>query len=247
MFLRVLSCLIFGATLWNASLSLAQSEEVRREGFYQHQRENQEWDLQRQRGLKDFLKEQDEWEEQKKKDLAADKKRKKVESPVEGGPEYKADQKEKLEDYEDYEASRKAYIKEKKTHEAKNAAEQAKRDAWAMEEYGLDRQRPRYDIAKRALYNGKGVASGSSGSTGGSHGSTGGANYPPPPPAFDDFGEGYIPPPPPPESFEAPPLPPESFPVPPAPFPANPGGDFDNGFYPPPPPPIPAPGWGEGF
>jgi hypothetical protein len=243
MFLRVLSALFIGMTLLQASLSLAQSEDERRKGFYEHREEEKEFDLERIRGLKAYLKEQADWEEQRKKDVAADKNRKKEVSPVEGGPEYKADRKDKLEDYEEYEKSREAYLKKKQADEPHNASEKAKREKWAMEEYGLDKERPRFDIAKRALYGGK-PGAGSSGSSGG--GSGGGRFTPPSPPPFDDFGDNYVPPPPPPmEPFEPPP--PEAFPapVPPPPFPA-PGGDFDNGFYPPPPPP-PMPDTGGPF
>lgn len=239
MFLRVLGGLLIGFSVLSSSLSLAQSEDERRKGFYQKQKDDKEFDQEREAGLKAYLKEQAEWEEQRKKDIAADKNRKKQESPNEDSPEYKADRKEKLQDYEEYETHRKAYIKDKLAKEPKNLAEAKKREEWALEEYGLDKERPRFDIAKRNMYGGKGsgpVSSGSSGNFGGSS-----APSFPPPPAFDDFGgEGYVPPPfPPAESFDAPP---EGFPPPPppVPFPEG-GGDFDNGYFPPPPPPMPAP------
>lgn len=237
MFLRVLTGLFIGCLLCKSSLALAQSEDERRKGFYLHQEENKVYEREREAGLKAYLKEQADWEEQRKKDLAADKNRKKQESPAENGPEYKADRREKLQDYENYETLRKAFIKEKKSFEAKNAREQAKRDEWALEEYGLDKKRPRFDIAKRNMSGGKpsGVSSGSG---------TGGAPSFPPPPAFDDFSDGYVPPPfPPAEPFEPPP---EGFPPPPPPIPGGePGADFDGGYFPPPPPPIPMPE--EGF
>jgi hypothetical protein len=245
MLLRILGVLIIGVLA--APRSLAQSEEARREGFYQQQKANKEFDQEREAGLRDYLKEQADWHEQRKKDIQADKKRKTLESPVEGGPEYKADRKEKKADLEAYELQRKAYIKEKKSSEAKNAKEQKKRDAWALEEYGLDKERPRFDIAKRKFFGGKSMGTaGRPGSSGGSA-SGGGPSFPPPP-SFEDFNDGYVPPPfPPPEAFDSPA---ESF-SPPPPYMGEGGGDFDGGYFPPPPPPpppIPAPmDGGENF
>ncbi|HEY8272322.1 MAG TPA: hypothetical protein VIG33_15630 [Pseudobdellovibrionaceae bacterium] len=233
MFLRFI--IFFLISVFITPHSLAQSEEERRKGFYEHQKENKKFEQEREAGLKDYLKEQAEWEEQRKKDTLADKKNKKQETPAENSAEYRADRKGKYEDYEEYEKARKAYVKEKKSHEAKNAKEQAKREEWALEEYNLDKERPRFDIAKRNLLGGKSGGSPGGGSSGGIGG--GAPNFPAPP-AFDDFSDGYVPPPfPPPESFEPSP---ESFPPPPPiPFPgeAGPGGDFDGGYYPPPPPP----------
>lgn len=228
------------------SHSLAQSEEERREGFYEQQKANKKFDQEREAGLKDYLKDQADWEEQRKKDIQADKKRKKEEAPSEGSPEYRADRKEKYEDYEEYESNHKAYVKEKKSFAAKNAKEQAKRDEWALEEYNLNKERPRFDIAKRNLYGGKPGGGALSHPTGGV--SSGNSPMPsfPPPPAFDDFSDGYVPPPfPPAESFEPPP---EGFPPPPPPipFPGDPGADFDGGYFPPP-PPMPAPMDGNSF
>jgi hypothetical protein len=236
MMLRSLVSLILILSAVPVSRALAQSEDERREGFYRHQKNQKARDEEREAGLRDYLKDQADWEEQRQHDKQDDKKRKKTESPVEGGPEYKADRKAKLEDYDDYVKLRSEYMKEKNSHKAKSAQEQAKRDAWEREEYGLDQVRPRFDIAKRNFTDGKG-STGSTGSGGGGAARGSNPNFPPPP-AFDDFGgggnEGYIPPPPPPEIFDAPP--PESFPQP-VPFPQ--GGDFDNGNFFPPPPPMP--------
>lgn len=229
--LRFLGVFLLALFLLRPFSALAQSEEERRQGFYDHQEKNKAFDHEREAGLKAYLREQAEWEEQRKKDREADKTRRKQESPLEGGPEYKADRREKYNDYLEYEENRKAFLKEKKSHEAKNAKEQAKREAWALEEYGLDKERPRFDIAKRNMFGGKatGGASGSGGS-----GSGYSPNFPPSP-AFDD--EGFVPPPfPQTEPFEPPP---EGFPPPP--MPGDPGADFDGGYFPPPPPPIPAP------
>lgn len=219
---------------WRALPALAQSEEERRQGFYKHREANKELDREREAGLRDSLREQAEWEEQRQKDLKADKGRKRQQAPVEGGPEYKADRQRKHEEYLEYEDSRKAYVKKKKSREAKNAKEQAQRDAWAMEEYGLDQERPRFDIAKRNLTGGRGTGSGSLGG--------GSSNFaPPPPPAFDDFNnDGFVPPPFPAESFEPPP---EGFPPPP-PIPGD-GGSFEESPFPPPPPPLPVPEGGR--
>jgi hypothetical protein len=234
MFLRLLSAFLLALFLMRPFQALAQSEEERRDAFYKQQEQNKEYEREREAGLKEYLKEQAEWEEQRKKDRAADKSRKKQESPIEDGPEYKADRKQKFEAYEDYESNRKAFLKDKKSLEAKNAKEQAKREAWALEEYGLDKERPRFDIAKRNMFGGK--PGGSTPSFGGS-GNFGGAPNFPPPPAFDDDG-GYVPPPfPPSEPFEQP----DNFPPPPSmPMPGQEpmGGDFDSGYFPPPPPPV---------
>jgi hypothetical protein len=242
MILRVLGVLLLGVFV--TSHSLAQSEEERRQSFYEQQIANKQFDQEREAGLKEYLKEQTEWEEQRKKDIQADKKRKKAEAPTEDSPEYRADRKEKHEDELEYEKLRKAYVKEKKSHEAKNAKEQVKREEWALEEYGLDKERPRFDIAKRNLYGGKPGGA----KTGALSGSTlpGTAPSFPAPPAFDDFSDGYVPPPfPPAETFEPPP---EGFPPPPPiPFPGEQGGDFDGGYFPPPPPPMPPPMDGDSF
>lgn len=239
MLCKVLGLLFFSVLL--TPPSLAQSEDERRQGFRQQQKMNKEFEQEREAGLRDFLKEQSEWEEQRKKDIQADKKRKKQEIASDTSVDYKADRQEKYEDYEIYESTRRAYVKEKKSFEAKNAKEQAQRDAWALEEYGLDKERPRFDIAKRNMYGGKPSGSTNSGGFGG------GGPTPsfPAPPVFDDFSDGYVPPPfPPAESFEPPP---ESFPAPPPiPMPGDPGADFDSGYFPPPPPPMPAPE-GEAF
>src|SRR4051812_38379152 len=119
MFLRSLNLFLMVFCLAFATKALAQSEDSRRAGFYQHKKNQKEYDLEREKGLRDFLKEQADWEDQRKNDMKADKGRKITESPHEGGPEYKADRKEKLQDYEDFEVTRKAYVKEKKSHEAK--------------------------------------------------------------------------------------------------------------------------------
>jgi len=179
---------------------LAQSEAERREGFYEHLREQKEHDIERTKGLKEYLREEADWEEQRKHDAKADKSRKKAESPVEDGPEYKADLQKKYQDYEGYQAERRNYVKYKKSQEARNAKEQEQRDAWALEEYGLDKDLPRFDVAKRNLSGGKGSGGGSFGSGGGRFGGSGssdsgggGMSFPPPPP-IDDFGGGYVPP-----------------------------------------------------
>jgi len=242
MLFKAFGSFLIGISIFSGSLSLAQSEDERRKGFYQKQKEDHSYEQEREAGLKEYLKEQAEWEEQRKKDIAADKSRKRHESPLEGGADYKADRNKKYEDYEEYEVKRKGYIKEKLASEPKNKAEAKKREEWALEEYGLDKERPRFDIAKRNMYGGKGGSSSPSGNFG-----SGSAPSFPPAPAFDDFGgEGFVPPPfPPADSFEPPMdggFPP---PPPPVPFPEG-SNDFDNGdYFPPPPPPIPAPA--DGF
>lgn len=232
--------------LMNSIPAQAQSEAARYRDFLEHQEENRNYDREREAGLKDYLREQADWEEQRKKDRDADKSRKRQESPKENGPEYKADRKEKYEDYLEFEKNRKAYVKEKKAQEPRTAQEEKKRNAWALEEYGLDKERPRFDIAKRNIYGGRS----GSGSAGGGFGpsSAGDANsgfapsFPAPPPPFDDFNDNFVPPPfPPADGFEPPP---EGF-VPPPPIQSETRIDGEPGDFvppPPPPPPIPAPG-----
>ncbi|RYZ82942.1 MAG: hypothetical protein EOP06_20840, partial [Proteobacteria bacterium] len=214
-----------------AAKSFAVSEDERRDAFYRHQRMEEQRQLEREQGLRDFLKEESDWEDQRKRDTDADKKRKKTESPHEDGAAYKADRKEKLADFEDSEKIRKQYIANKKAQQAQNSVEQKKRDDFAMEEFGLDKVRPRFDVAKR---HAKGFKAGPSANSGGSNsgGSSNGGF--PSMPSGNDFGEGFIPPPASNENYDPPP---DSFPMPPPPmnFPA-PTGEFDNGFYPPPPP-----------
>src|SRR3989344_3766032 len=124
MFLRVFGIFLSALFLVTPFSALAQSEEQRRKGFYEHQENNNNLDREREAGLKAYLREQAEWEEQRKKDRAADKTRRKQESPAEGGAEYKADRAQKYEEYLEYEENRKAHIKFKKSQEAKNASEQ---------------------------------------------------------------------------------------------------------------------------
>ncbi len=239
MFLRTLGVFLIGVLV--SAHSLAQSEEARYRGFLLQQKADKEFDQEREAGLKDYLEDQADWEEQRKKDRQADKQRKVQEAPSVNSPDYRADLEEKYKEYEEHKRSRKAYAKEQKELEPKNTKEQEKRDEWALKEYGLDRERPRFDIAKRNLYGNKPGISTPSSNSGSIHdGNSPLPNFPPPP-TFDDFSDGYVPPPfPPPESFEPPP---EGFPPPPPiPFPGEPGSDFDGGYFPPPPPPMPMDG-----
>jgi hypothetical protein len=219
-------------------------EAARRKGFYQHQAEERQADLERESGLRDFLAEQAAWDEQRQKDRKADQKRKKAEAPGEDSPEYKANLKERMADYEEQEAQREKFVKQKKAEAAKDAQELAARDAWAMEEQGLTEKRPRFDVAKRALFGGgkSHASSASSGSRSSSVPSTtnygGGGNPSYPEPQYNNEFDNYVPPPPFPDqggpgAYFPPPT--EGYVPPP---PAYPMGGEDTGvFYPPPPPP----------
>lgn len=213
-------------------------EEFRLRGFAEHQKENEQFDRARQRGERAYYERLDQWETVRKRNLDQYKKEKKENKMTEESPEALADaavkqayEEQRLQSYRDYQAQQKAEVVDR---EKKNLPSEA-------EELGIDKQRPRYDYKKRALYGGEpkyrresmGTSFGGRDSSGGT--SFGDGNYdsgtvdfPPPP---DDFGDGgYVPPPVVDEFGDAPPPPPydETY--------GN--GEYEN-FPPPPPPPPP--------
>ncbi|MFP5519014.1 MAG: hypothetical protein ACLGGX_03875 [Bdellovibrionia bacterium] len=225
---------LFGTLILISHFAMAQHpEEVRLRGFAQHQKGIDRFDRSRDKGEIAYLEELEKWERQRLAALEEHKKQKKIESPQEGGKEWRADLAEKQAYEQELEQSRQDYIKKQDRFNRQNAANLPSEE----EELGLTgEQRPRYDIKKRASFGaplGFGLKSAGSTSKGGSFG--GGSGSFPAPPAFNDFGDdsGFVPgsnlgeydsgsdfPPPP--------------PPPPPPF--SDGGDFPE-FPPPPPPP----------
>lgn len=242
----VLAVLIAAGSFIPAKSFSQNKEAARRKSFYRHKEEARQADIERERGLREYLAEQAAWDEQRERDRKADQKRKKQEVPGEDSPEYKAEQRRRLAEYEELEAARKKFVQQKKLEEAKDSKEVAAREAWAMEEYGLDQQRPRFALDKRVLFGAKpstnsshasGGSSSSFGGSGGSFNNNSNNNSYAEPAPYSGF-DGYVPPPPFPEGNDGYVPPNDGF-VPPPP-PAFPGtGEFDGGFYPPPPPPPP--------
>ena len=222
------------------SLVLAQSrEEVRLNGFAQHQKNGKQFGNARSQGEKAYLEEQEQWELSRQRTLEDYKKKKAAQVMEDEGPEYQADQVTKKK----WDANREI---EREKYAAKRHEEVLDRKAKGLpseeEELDIAEERPRYDYRKRASFGAsKSSTSSSGGSSSGRSGGAapwtggGGSNFPTPPP-FDDFGgEGYvpaqnapedfgdIPPPPPPppvfeDNFDGPnPLPPPVF---------DDGGDF---------------------
>lgn len=222
------------------SLVLAQSrEEVRLDGFAQHQKNGKQFENARSQGEKAYLEEQEQWELSRQRTLADYKKKKAAQVMEDEGPEFQADQVTKKK----WDANREI---EREKYAAKRHDEVLNRKAKGLPseevELNIAEERPRYDYRKRASFGAtKHSTSTSSGgsaparSGGAPWTGGGGSNFPTPPP-FDDFGgEGYvpaqnapedfgdIPPPPPPppvfeDNFDGPnPLPPPVF---------DDGGDF---------------------
>ncbi|MNL11530.1 hypothetical protein D3C87_1323700 [compost metagenome] len=213
-------------------------EEVRLDGFAQHQKNGKQFENARSQGEKAYLEEQEQWELSRQRTLEDYKKKKASQVMEDEGPEYQADQVTKQNWDKNREIERQKYA-------ARRHEEILDRKAKGLpsEEVELDiaEERPRYDYRKRASFGaskgGKSssASSPSSPSSGAPWTGGGGSNFPTPPP-FDDFGgEGYvpaqnapddfgdIPPPPPPppvfdEGFDGPnPIPPPTF---------DDGGDF---------------------
>ncbi len=227
------------ATLLGSWAMAQDREEVRLQGFAQHQKEKSRFNRAREQGERAYLEEVEQWENEKDRHLDAYKRgRNKVEMN-EDGPEARADAAAKKEIEKQYEELRRAYKAEKsKKAELSREARQLPSE---KEELGLVEDRPRYDYRKRAAFGAKpkfGKSASSSGSSGSSSG--GSSSSFPPPPSFDDFGGdgGYVP---------APNLPDDFGDIPPPPPPPPPfgddfggfGGEMGDGDFPPPPPPPP--------
>jgi hypothetical protein len=220
--------------------SNGEAEITRLRGFAEHQIDEAQFDRQRRKGETEFLEESEQWQKQKDADLAEHKKlraeQKKAGSDT--SVSAKEDAEEKLVWEKDYEKSRHAFAKEREKFDRSKVSGLVTEN----EEFGLDSHRPRYDYKKRALYGaplkygkavpGTGSSSGAGGFSAGNPGASApfgaGGNFPPPP-SFDDFGDGYIPPPNLGGAFG------DDIPPPPPPPPMD---DF-NDFPPPPPPPPP--------
>lgn len=241
---------IFFALLLGASAGAQSSEKDRLSGFAEHYEDQERFGRAREQGEKAYFEEEEQWENQKSRALKDYKATKKSESMSDEGPEAKADATAKKEYLDSYEKERRTYAKERAKQDVV-VRENANLPSEAQE-LGLDRERPRYDYSKRALYGaqpkyGKG-APGSGGTFGGESPraiSPGGTSFPPPP-TFDDFSDndgGYVPAPNIPEDYGDVPPPP---PPPPIPMGDDFGGESDFPS-PPPPPPPPFNEDGDGF
>lgn len=219
--------------LLKALNSEANHESQRRGEFRPDRDKKKVFDNEREKGLALFLEQQEKWDLIREKGLADHRKQKKIESPVEGGPEFLADQKVKKAQEQ---ALDKARILTLQTRERIRVKTEKSNNVDEMEELGIALNRPRFDLRKRGKNkwvkgNGK-PAAGSSGFGGSSA----------PPPVFDDFPPqpDYMPAPQPMDGFEEiPPPPPMNYD---GMSNASPyGGSIDSGFgdIPPPPPPPP--------
>lgn len=223
------------------SMSFAQAkhpEYDRLAGFAEHQKSQKKLNRDREAQELEHFEEQYRWELQRLAAVQEHKKQKAVESPREGGAEWKEDQAEKQAYEADLERARQAHVLKRDQFNRNQHPE------LPTEEEELDlvgQKRPRYDLKKRASFGAPskwgaqgGTLSGSSRSGGGS--SSGGSAFPPPPP-FDDFSDdGFVPAPNLGENFDS-----SDFPPPPPPPPFSDGGDFPDL-----PPPIPS-DFGEGI
>lgn len=215
-----------------------QFESTRLRGFFEKQRENAQLDKTREAGQLAHDEEYAKWEAEREKAIAEHRKRVIVQSPQEGGPEYKEYQRQKEIEKAEYEAAQKEFAKNVVKYDRKVLNSILPEE----KELGLYSDRPRYDYKKRCSlgFSGKQCKPGAMASSGGSS-SSGGGSFFPPPPTFDDFGgndSGYIPAP---NLGEGdadfpPPPPPPLFPDSDQGF-ENPGMmDLGNDYIPPPPP-----------
>jgi hypothetical protein len=221
--------------------SEANHETVRRKEFKPDRDSKKIYDNEREKGLGQFLEEQEKWDLIRERGLAEQRRQKKVESPVEGGPDYLADQKEKKAQADMLEKAREIRIQ---TRERIKAKANQPTDADEMEELGLTLNRPRYDLRHRGSNKWtKNEGKSGSSSIGSGSGSSGKAA---PAPNFDDFPTQpeYVPAPQPLDTFDdiPPPPPPMNFDSSANTYPYN-GGSMEGGFgdVPPPPPPPPPP------
>lgn len=216
------------------SLKIEANHNMSRiKSFRDEVRNNKIFDVEREKGLGEFLEEQEKWELIRDRGLREYRTQKRQSSPREGGLEHDEYLEQKESEDALYERSRQVHVRTRNrvmnlTLENLSSLE--------MSELGLDLYRPRYELRKRA--NNKWVGTGTSGSKSGF--SNGSASYQaPPPPPMD------IPPPP---EFPAAPAPYEGYDdqIQPAPVPSydpSSGVPYDPSFgaenVPPPPPPPP--------
>lgn len=231
---------LFAATL-RADPTPASWDEDRLSGFHSHEKAQVIHDRERAKGQTAYNEELEQWERQRNAAIAEHKRQRKATSPLEGGPEDRADLAEKKAYAKEAEEQRLEYVRIKNKMSA-----QRKRNVAITpeEELGLLEKRPRYEVSRRVLYGASTkvrslpTARSGGGSSPNYSGSVPGGTLPPPP-TFDDFGggggDGYIPPPVVPEYDEMPPVPPPPSGFEEGDFPAAP--EF-NDFPPPPPPPM---------
>lgn len=209
----------------------AGADEVRLRGFAEHQSDGVQYDKARAQGERGYLEEVEQWDNQRQREAEEYRKLKKSKEMPDEGPAFKADAEDKKLAAVEYEKTRRAYLAEKLQDDKLSHAD--KTLPTEIQELGLDRERPRYDYRKRAVFGGKPKF----GQTANANSGGAKSNFPAPP-SFEDFGGaggGYVPAPNMPEDFgDVPPPPP---PPPPGFGEENFGGGYGNDFPPPPPPP----------
>lgn len=199
------------------------TETQRLSEFNDFQKEKARFNLERERGLTDYLESIERHDLQRDRALSDYKKEKRNESPAEGGPEDMLDRAEKREYHYRWERAADLEL----ARRAKEAFEkkQARRILSEEEELDIYMKRPRFEHRKRALFGGTPKWMKDK--------KTGGADSFSPSTTPSD---NYVPATPPSDFYTPPPLPLDSgsfddFPPPPPP-------NFDD-FPPPPPPPPP--------
>lgn len=221
------------------SLKMEANHNLTRLKSLKSEKANQKiYDREREKGLSSFIEEQEKWDMSRERGLSEYRKQKKQSSPQLGGPEYLADQKVKKAQALEMEKSRRIQVRVTDQVYSENKELIQKLEA---QELGLNEERPRYSLRKRAqnrwVKHGSVTGSGTS-----SKSRSAAPTYiPPAPPPFDDF------PPPPVTDYQPIPAAMDGFEqIPPPPVPLyEPYGDgatpFDSGFgdVPPPPPPPP--------
>ncbi|OFZ29662.1 MAG: hypothetical protein A2622_10580 [Bdellovibrionales bacterium RIFCSPHIGHO2_01_FULL_40_29] len=233
--------MVFGAESVDEQLLQSLNSEAkhdlnRRQSFKKDKSSKKIFEDEREKDLSLFLEDQEKWELIRERGLIEHRRQKKVQSPSDDGPEFKADLKAKLDIEKKRESAR---IQVVRTRERIAQKFDPNRDANEMEELDLVQKRPRFETRKRGQSKwAKGATSTGSQSSSGSS-SSGSGFSPPPPAAFDEFppqpdfqppatdGFEEIPPPPPPINYDS------------SPGYSSPGYGIDSGFgdIPPPPPP----------
>lgn len=227
MLLKKWAFLLIAPTLFSAFAHGESEDEVRRAGFAEHQKDEEQFDRVRQQGERAFLEQLEQWEVQRKKDTDEYIHDRKPLVTSDSGPAAKEDAEIKKDYQIQYDKDRAEYLHQKEVDLKEESHN--KNLPTEMHELGLDENLPRYDFKKRmSMAANRGSKSGSSGKGGSSPSSSGSPSFPAAPnfPDFEpnnggnnDFNNFVPPPPNPGEEFETPP------PPPPMPF----DGDFGGG------------------
>ncbi len=211
----------------------ANYDQNRRKQFNSDRAAKKIFSSEREKGLGSFLEEQEKWDLQREKGLREQRKLKRTKNLDEDSPEYRADLKQKENEKNKMETARRLMVR---TRDQVIVAKPSTLDAEEMEELGLLQNRPRFDLRKR----GKNKWVKGQSASGAGKPSSGGSTAPPQ--AFDDFPvqPDYMPAPAPIDGFEEIPPPP-----PPVNYDGVPNGvngypyNIDSGFGDAPPPPSP--------